>query len=250
MEGATALGRLIWQPATIREIVPVSARAKTIVFDVEEWPGHRAGQHVDIRLTAEDGYQAARSYSIASPPESANIAITVEAIEDGEVSPYLTSDAAPGDRIDVRGPIGGYFIWETMLGGPLLLVGGGSGVVPLLAMIRHRLAVGNDTPVRLLYSARSADDVIYVDELTMLNASEQGIEVIYTYTRLPPPGWAGFDRRIDADILHAVSWPLTSHPRIYVCGPTSFVETAATALVALGHDHSQVKTERFGPSSV
>jgi ferredoxin-NADP reductase len=244
------LGRLIWQAATVVDVVPASARATSIVLDIHDWPEHRAGQHLDVRLTAEDGYQAVRSYSIASPPEVERIEIAVEAIEDGEVSPYLVEDVLPGDQVEVRGPIGGYFVWESTLGGPLLLVAGGSGVVPLLAMIRHRIASGSDAPVRLLYSARSVDDVIYRDELAAIGAERDGIEIIHTYTRVPPPGWDGYARRVDAAMLAEVGWPPTEQPRIYVCGPTSFVESAAAALVELGHDASRVKTERFGPSGV
>jgi ferredoxin-NADP reductase len=242
------LGRLTWQVGEVVDVRPENYRVKDLTLVVPGWPGHRPGQHVDVRLTAEDGYQAVRSYSIASPSGAERISITVEAIEDGEVSPYLVEDVRPGDRIEVRGPVGGYFVWESTLGGPLLLVAGGSGIVPLMAMIRHRLATGSDIPVRLLYSVRSAEDVIYRDQLTEIAASQNGIDVIYTYTRVPPTGWDGYRRRVDKAMLDGVSWPSDGHPLVYVCGPTSFVEGAAAALVGLGHDGSLVKTERFGPS--
>jgi ferredoxin-NADP reductase len=211
--------------------------------------GHRAGQHVDVRLTAEDGYQAERSYSIASPPEEApRVTLTVERLDDGEVSPYLTNELRAGDKLELRGPIGGYFVWEAHLGGPLLLVAGGSGIVPLMAMLRHRAAVGSTIPTRLLYSSRSSDDVIYRDELERLVKSSTLLEVVQTLTRVQPPGWTGYARRIDTQMLREVAWPLDQRPLMFICGPTPFVETAATSLVALGHDPARIKTERFGPT--
>jgi ferredoxin-NADP reductase len=213
------------------------------------WPGHRPGQHVDVRLTAEDGYQAERSYSIASPPEDApRVKITVERLDDGEVSPYLVDEVRAGDHVELRGPIGGYFVWESRIGGPLLLVGGGSGIVPLMAMIRHRRAVGSTVPTRLLYSSRSQEEAIYREELQGLTSRDAGLNVIYTLTRTRPPGWTGYGRRIDGDLLREVAWPARDRPITYVCGPTQFVETAATGLVALGYDPARVKTERFGPT--
>jgi ferredoxin-NADP reductase len=217
------------------------------VLDVRDWPGHLAGQHVDVRLTAEDGYQAQRSYSIASPPESAELELTVERIDDGEVSPYLTEEARPGDRFELRGPIGGYFAWHVSSGGPLLLVAGGAGLVPLMAMLRHRQAADDGTDARLLLSARTLDDVLYRDELDRL--AGDGERVHLTLTRGPaPPGWRGWTRRIDRDMLAAVGPEPAARPRTYVCGPTPFVEEAARLLVAAGYEPGSVRTERFGPS--
>ena len=204
---------------------------------------------MDVRLTAEDGYQAERSYSIASPPEEApHVTLTVERIDDGEVSPYLTEDLRVGDKLELRGPIGGYFVWEAHLGGPLLLAAGGSGIVPLMAMIRHRAARGSTVPIRLLYSSRSLEDVIYRDELDQLMKSSATLEVLQTLTRAQPPGWTGYARRIDTHMLREVAWPLDQHPLMFICGPTPFVETAAASLVALGHEPARIKTERFGPT--
>jgi ferredoxin-NADP reductase len=219
---------------------------RTLVLDVPGWTGHRAGQHLDVRLTAEDGYRAQRSYSIASAPEEAAVAITVERLEDGEVSPYLVGELREGDELELRGPIGGYFVWEADLGGPLLLVAGGSGIVPLMAMLRHRAASGSDAPARLLYSARSYDDVIYRDELEELAARGDGLEVFQTLTRSQPPGWSGYGRRIDDGLLREAAWPADERPRVFVCGPTSFVEAAAAGLVRLGYAPETVRTERFG----
>jgi len=211
--------------------------------------GHRAGQHVDVRLTAQDGYQAERSYSIASPPEEEpRVTLTVERLDDGEVSPYLTGELRVGDKLELRGPIGGYFVWEAQMGGPLLLVAGGSGIVPLMAMLRHRTAVGSTVATRLLYSSRSSEDVIYRDELDRLVKSSTMLEIVHTLTRVQPPGWTGYHRRIDTDMLREVAWPLDQHPLAFICGPTPFVETAATGLVTLGHEPARIKTERFGPT--
>jgi len=223
------------------ELVEETARVKTIVLDLPEWPGHRAGQHVDVRLTAEDGYQAQRSYSIASAPEDDHLELTVERLDDGEVSPYLVDELRAGDELELRGPIGGYFVWEESLGGPLLLVGGGSGVVPLRAVVRHHAATESSVPVRLLYSARALDDVIYHDELARV-----GVDVRFTLTREWPEGWSGYRGRIDAELLGEVAWPPGERPLVYVCGPTGFVELAAGVLVELGHDPGRIRTERFG----
>jgi ferredoxin-NADP reductase len=220
---------------------------RSIVLDVPGWPGHRPGQHVDVRLTAEDGYQAQRSYSIASAPDDRRVTLTVERIEDGEVSPFLVDELRAGDRFELRGPIGGYFVWEAGTGGPLLLVAGGSGVVPLMAMTRHRAATGDRTPARLLYSARSLEDVIYREELGELSARGDGLEVVYTLTRECPSGWTGFERRADADLLAEAGFAERG-ALAYVCGPTGFVETVASALVALGHEPGRIRTERFGPT--
>jgi ferredoxin-NADP reductase len=215
---------------------------KTIVLDVPDWPGHRAGQHLDVRLTAEDGYRAEREYSIASAPGEP-VAITVERLDDGEVSPYLTDELRPGDALELRGPVGGYFVWGPEDGGPLLLVAGGSGIVPLRAMLRHRRRGESDVPVRLLYSSRSFEDVIYRDEL---DEPAAGVEVFHTLTREQPPGWKGYTRRVDSALLREVAWPAEQDPLAFVCGPTSFVETVASGLVDLGYAAERVKTERFG----
>jgi ferredoxin-NADP reductase len=239
---AAVLGRLTWQVATVEEVVDETPRVRTIVLDVPDWPGHRAGQHLDVRLTAEDGYRAEREYSIASAPGEP-VAITVERLDDGEVSPYLTEELRPGDGLELRGPIGGYFVWDADDGSPLLLVAGGSGVVPLRAMLRHRQRSGSDVPARLLYSSRTLEDVIYRTEL---DQPESGLEVVQTLTRAQPAEWAGYARRVDQDMLREVAWPADESPRAFVCGPTSFVETVADALVSLGYPPPRVKTERFG----
>jgi len=246
MEGAALLGRLTWQLADVVDIVPETARVKTLALDVAAWPGHRAGQHVDVRLTAEDGYQAERSYSIASAPNGARVELTVERLDDGEVSPYLTEELHAGDRLELRGPVGGYFVWEPAVGGPVLLIGGGSGVVPLMAMIRERAATGSNVDMRLLLSSRTAEDVIYRDELERLAAA--GLTVTHTLTRSTPAGWTGYTRRVDAEMLAEVGPGTDDRPHIYVCGPTPFVEAVATALVSLGHQPDRIKTERFGPT--
>jgi ferredoxin-NADP reductase len=223
-------------------VVDETPRVRTIVLDVPDWPGHWAGQHLDVRLTAEDGYQAAREYSIASA-RGEPVAITVERLDDGEVSPYLTLELRVGDAVEVRGPVGGYFVWEPEDGGPLLLVAGGSGIVPLRAMLRQRRRSGSDVPVRLLYSSRSLEDVIYRAEL---DEPADGVEVIHTLTRAQPAEWTGYSRRVDAALLAEVAWPAEDDPLTYVCGPTSFVETVAAGLVELGYTPERVKTERFG----
>jgi ferredoxin-NADP reductase len=226
-----------------------TARAKTLVLEVPDWPGHLAGQHVDVRLTAPDGYQAQRSYSIASAPDdSAQIAITVERIEDGEVSPYLGDVLAIGDQLELRGPIGGYFAWTTEIGGPLLLVAGGSGICPLMAVLRHRAARGSSVPTRLLYSSRSLEDVIYRDELDRMAARSNGFELFHTLTRSRPADWTGFARRVDRDMLASVGWSPEQRPLCMVCGPTPLVETVASTLVDLGNPPDRIKTERFGPT--
>jgi ferredoxin-NADP reductase len=242
VERATVLGRLTWLAATVAEIRSETPRVKTLVFDVPGWPGHRAGQHLDVRLTAEDGYQAQRSYSIAASAPG-QLELAVERIDDGEVSPYLTGDAAPGDQLELRGPVGGYFVWDPDPGGPALLVAGGSGFVPLRSMIRQRAANGDDVPTRLLYSARTWDDVIYREEL---ERPAPGLDVVYTLTREQPDGWTGYARRVDVELLAEVAPDDTALS--FVCGPTPFVETVAQALVDLGHDPLRIKTERFGPT--
>jgi ferredoxin-NADP reductase len=240
--GTEVLRRLTWAVATVEEVVDETPRVRTIVLDVPDWPGHRAGQHLDVRLTAEDGYRAEREYSIASAPGEP-VAITVERLEDGEVSPYLTEELRAGDGLELRGPIGGYFVWDGDDGAPLLLLAGGSGVVPLRAMLRHRERSGSQVPARLLYSARTLDDVIYRGEL---DEAADGVQIVYTLTREQPRGWSGYARRVDPELLSEVAWPPEHEPRAFVCGPTSFVETVARGLVELGYPPGRVKTERFG----
>ena len=248
---------IAWRLATVADIVQETSRTRTLVLDVPGWPGHRAGQHVDVRVTAEDGYQAQRSYSIASPPENSRLALTIERLDDGEVSPYLTDLLRVGDRLEFRGPIGGYFVWDVTPGGqPLLLVAGGSGIVPLMAMLRHRAAATaadtraqHNVPARLLYSSPRWNEVIYRDELARLAQDDETLEVTLTLTREQPQGWTGFRRRIDRLMLAEIAWPPGERPHVFVCGPTPLVESVASALVDLGHDPTLVKTERFGPTS-
>jgi ferredoxin-NADP reductase len=250
MAGAAVLERLapiVWRDATVRDVIAETPRARTLVLDVPGWPGHAAGQHVDVRLTAEDGYQATRSYSIGSAPEDGRLEITVELFEDGEVSPYLVEEARAGDGFEVRGPVGGHFTWSVERGGPLLLVGGGSGVVPLMAMLRHHAARDSDVDARLLVSARAFELVLYRDELQGLGERD-GVDVQITLTRTRPSGWAGHDRRVDAEMLAAVGPPPAAAPHVYVCGPTAFVERAADLLVGLGHAPGAIHAERFGPT--
>jgi ferredoxin-NADP reductase len=246
MARAALSGRLTWQLAEVVDVLTETARVKTIAFDVADWAGHRAGQHVDIRLTAEDGYQAERSYSIASAPNGTRLDLTVVRIADGEVSPYLADELKPGDRIELRGPVGGYFVWEPPQGGPLLLVAGGSGIAPLMAMIRLRAAAGSDVDTRLLFSSRGWDDIVYRDELDRLNGN--GLTVVHTLTSSQPPGWTGYARLVDAEMLAEVGPSPGERPRVYVCGPTPFAEAVTEALVHLGHDPQGIKTERFGPT--
>jgi ferredoxin-NADP reductase len=247
---AAVLGRLSpihWQLAEVAELVDETPRVKTLVLEIPDWPGHRAGQHVDVRLTAEDGYQAQRSYSIASAPENERLEITVERLDDGEVSPYLAEELVVGDKLELRGPIGGYFVWEAGQGGPLLLVAGGSGVVPLMAMLRHRAATGEKTPARLLYSSRTFEEIIYRDELDRLSAADPALEVEYALTREQPEGWRGYARRVDEEILLETAYP-NGEGVAFVCGPTRFVETVADGLLAVGYAPERVRTERFGPT--
>jgi ferredoxin-NADP reductase len=242
------LGRLSWRLGRVVETVSETPRTRSLVIDIPGWDGHRAGQHVDVRLTAEDGYQAQRSYSIASAPEEKRLMLTVERLDDGEVSPYLVDELRVGDQLELRGPIGGYFTWEVQSGGPLFLVAGGSGIVPLMAMIRHRTAARSDVPTRLLYSSRSQEDIIYPDELHALPASGASLEVIHTLTRAQPPGWSGYGRRIDREMLDDVAWPVSERPLIFICGPTRLVESVANTLLEIGNEPARIKTERFGPT--
>ena len=245
MAGAALPGRLNWQLGTVAELVDETARTKSIVLDVPQSRGHHAGQHVDVRLTAEDGYEAQRSYSIASSPEDTHLELTVERLDDGEVSPYLVDVLRPGDELELRGPIGGYFVWEAPGDAPLLLLAGGSGVVPFRSMVRHRMAAGSTVPLRLLYSSRSLREVIYRDEL---QGADDGVDVELVLTREWPDDWSGHRGRIDQKLLHELAWPPDEHPAIFICGPNSFVEVMAAGLVQDGHDPRHIKTERFGPS--
>jgi ferredoxin-NADP reductase len=240
---------LEWQIATVEAIYQETPRAKTFTLSLPNWIRHKPGQHYDVRLMAPDGYQAQRSYSIASQPERTDeIDLTVERIEDGEVSTYMHDVLVVGDQIEVRGPIGGYFVWEASMTAPLLLVAGGSGVVPLMAMIRHRAAAGSTIPVRLLYSSRTAEDVIYADELDRLQDARDGLEIFHTFTRKKPVGWAGYARRIDVPMLSEISGPLGDKAQAYVCGPTLLVEAAANGLLRIGLAPDRIRTERFGPT--
>ena len=242
MAGAALLRGLTWQIARVTAVIDETPRVRTLVLDIPGWPGHRAGQHLEVRLTAEDGYRAERQYSISAAPGEP-VAITIERLEDGEVSPYLTQELRAGDLLELRGPIGGYFVWEPGDGGPLLLVAGGSGIAPLRAILHHRAQTGSQTAARLLYSSPSAEDVIFRPEL---EEPTEGVEVVHTFTRRPPDGWRGYRRRVDADLLRDVAWPTSEQPLAFVCGPTSFVETVAQGLVEIGYAPARIKTERFG----
>jgi ferredoxin-NADP reductase len=246
--GTAVLRRLIWTVAEVVDRVDETARVRSLTFDVPGWTGHLPGQHIDVRLTAEDGYQAQRSYSIATPPDASRVTITVERLDDGEVSPYLTDVLVIGDRVELRGPIGGYFVWEPDRGGPLLLVAGGSGIAPLMAMLRARLQAGSDVPVRMLLSWRSGEDVIYADELDAIVRDATGVEITHTFTRSAPAGWMGRTGRLDRDALAGLAFVPSERPLAYVCGPTGLVEAIASALVELGHDPARILTERFGPT--
>ena len=245
MARAALPGRLIWQLARVVDTVVETPTTKTLVLEVPEWPGHGAGQHVDVRLTAPDGYQAQRSYSIASAPEHPHLELTVETIDDGEVSPYLTGELRIDDELELRGPIGGYFVWREELGGPLQLVAGGSGVVPLRAMLAHRAAVASTVPTRLLYSARTLEDVIYREELTRANG---GVRFDLALTRAWPADWAGLTGRVDAETIRRVTFEAHERPWVYICGPTGFVESVSASMVDAGHPADRIKTERFGPT--
>jgi ferredoxin-NADP reductase len=245
--GLTSRAPLAWRVATVRAVVAETARARTLVLDVPGWAGHRAGQHVDVRLTAEDGYQAQRSYSIASAPEQDALELTVELVEDGEVSPYLVQELREGDAFELRGPIGGHFAWSVADGGPLLLVAGGSGLVPLMAMLRHRAIQASEVPAHVLISVRGAADRLYAPELEALEP-RAGLRLAWTYTRTAPDGWDGWTRRVDAEMLRALGPGPDARPRAYVCGPTPFVEHVTGLLVETGHDPRSIHAERFGPT--
>jgi ferredoxin-NADP reductase len=249
MAGTAVLGRLTWRVSTVTSVREETATARTIALNVPGWPGHRAGQHVDVRLTAADGYSAQRSYSIASAPDGDRIELTVQRLADGEVSPYLGQVLAAGDLLELRGPIGGWFVWEPDLDpAPVLLVAGGSGVVPLMAMIRTRAATGTHAPFRLVYSVRGPDDALYAAELAERQRGDDGLHVDYVYTRTAPAGWPVPPGRIGAGALSAPGWTPDRHAAVFICGPTGFVETAANLLVNAGHAPRTIKTERFGPS--
>ena len=240
--------RLAWQRATVQQLIQETPDVKSLVLDVPGWAGHQAGQHLDVRLTAADGYQAERSYSIASAPAEPQVTLTVERLEDGEVSPYLTDELRPGDALELRGPIGGWFTWQPEEGGPLLLVAGGSGIAPLMAMVRQRADVQSPVPVCLLYSSRGYEEIIYRQELDRRAADDMDLQLFYTLTRSQPPGWAGYARRIDRAMLEEVAWAPAEHPLIFICGPTPLVESVATTCVELGYPPERIKTERFGPT--
>ena len=248
MARAAVLRRLTWAIAEVVDIRDETPSVKSLSFDVPEWTGHLPGQHIDVRLTAEDGYRAQRSYSIATPEDGSRVTITVERLEDGEVSSYLTGVLVAGDQVELRGPIGGYFVWEPDRGGPLCLIGGGSGIVPLMAMLRARIAAGSDVPVRMLCSWRTAEDVIYADELAGIAHDADGVTITHTLTRSAPDGWAGGRGRFDRDAIGRLAWSAEMEPFTYICGPTGFVEAVASVLVELGHDPARVLTERFGPT--
>jgi ferredoxin-NADP reductase len=248
-DAATAPGRrLEWQVAEVRDIVIETPRVKSLLLQVTGWPGHLPGQHVDIRLTAEDGYQAQRSYSIASAPENELLTLTVERVVGGEVSPYLVDELRPGDKFELRGPIGRYFVWTVATRGSLYLVAGGSGIVPLVAMLRHRERRKVHVPTGLLYSSRSLEDVIYREELDAMAQHDRNLHIAHTLTRKQPDGWLGRRGRIDKAMLIEAPFPLANKPNIFVCGPTPFVEHVSNLLVELGHDALAIKTERFGPT--
>ncbi len=244
MARAAVQRRLTWQVATVDKVTDETPQVRTLTLGVPGWPGHLAGQHLDVRLTAEDGYQAEREYSVASAPGEP-VAITVERLDDGEVSPYLTEELRNGDQIEVRGPVGGYFAWRPEDGGPLLLIAGGSGVVPLRAMLRNRQHAASSVPARLIYSARTQQDIIYAAELMQLQQGD-GVDIVVTLTREQPPGWDGRTGRVDADLLRQLAWPARQQPLAYVCGPTAFAEAVSATLVGLGYPPQRVKIERFG----
>jgi ferredoxin-NADP reductase len=248
MARAAVLRRLTWQSATIAEIRVETDSARTIALDLPGWPGHLAGQHVDIRLTAENGYSAQRSYSVASAPGNDRLEVTVQRVPDGEVSGYLVDVAQPGDTVEVRGPVGGYFTWEPSAKDPVLLLAGGSGIVPLMSMIRARAEAKSRVPFRLIYSARGPAEAIYADELRRRVRDDAGLDVAYAYTRMVPEGWPRPPGRLDARLLTEAGWPADLEPAAFVCGPTGFVEAVANLLVAQGNDPTRVKTERFGPT--
>lgn len=248
MAGAAVLGRLEWRVCKVVHLITETPTVRSLALECPGWPGHLPGQHVDVRLTAEDGYQAERSYSIATPLHGERITLTIQRLPDGEVSPYLCDELMAGDELELRGPIGGYFVWEPEDAVRLLLVGGGSGIVPLMAMLRKKMQARSASPVRLLLSARSLDDMIYRQELERIAASASGVEVFRTLTRSHPADWQGYMRRVDREMLAEIAWSPSDDPLAYVCGPTAFVEAVADILVSLGYPPDCVRTERFGPT--
>ncbi|PZS33100.1 MAG: oxidoreductase [Pseudonocardiales bacterium] len=248
VSGRLVGGRLTWRGARLVERRDETPNARTLVFEVPAWPGHLVGQHVDVRLTAEDGYQAVRNYSLAAPSDADLVALTVQRVPDGEVSPYLTEGLSIGDSVELRGPLGGWFVWRPTERDPVLLVAGGSGIVPLMAMVRARRSAGSRVPFRLVYSVRTPQDTCYADELRVPRAGDGGLDVSYLFTRTAPDGVARAAARIGLADVNSGGWPAEFEPNCFVCGPTGFVETVADILVALGHDARRVKTERFGPS--
>jgi ferredoxin-NADP reductase len=246
--GTALRGRLTWAIAEVVDLADETPRVRSLTIDVPGWPGHLPGQHIDVRLTADDGYQAQRSYSIATPEDGSRVTITVERLKDGEVSTYLTDVLVVGDRLELRGPIGGYFVWEPGRGGPLCLIAGGSGIVPLMAMLRARVGAGSNVPVRVLCSWRSTDDIIYADEMATIARGADGISIEHTLTRSAPDGWTGGRGRFDRASLSRLVYSPELHPLTYICGPTGFVEAVASDLVGLGYDATRVLTERFGPT--
>jgi ferredoxin-NADP reductase len=240
--------RLEWRLAEVRDVVTETYRVKSLILSIPHWQGHAPGQHVDLRLTAESGYQAQRSYSIASAPEDQLLSLTVERVDDGEVSPFLVDDVRAGDQLELRGPIGGHFVWTATMGGPLCLIAGGSGITPLMAMLRHRHRLATRTPALLIYSSRTWQDVIYQDELEGLQRSDRGLRIVHTLTREQPKDWIGHRRRIDRALLAETAFPAAQAPAIYVCGPSAFVEHVSGLLLELGFDPLSILTERFGPS--
>jgi ferredoxin-NADP reductase len=245
---ASPTKRLEWQFALVRDVVVETRRAKSLMLLPASWPGHLPGQHVDVRLTAEDGYQAQRSYSIASPPEDELLALTVERVKDGEVSPYLLDELRVGDQLELRGPIGGYFVWTASARQPVYLLAGGTGITPLMSILRHRDRLPSRPPALLIYSARSWEDIVYRDELEAMMRRDSSFRLVYALTRQQPKDWTGHRGRINKGLLSANWFPPAHNPTIYICGPTTFVETAASLLVELGFDPLSIKTERFGPS--
>jgi len=247
MAGTEVLGRVTWRTGKVVALLDETLTARTIVIVVPDWPGHVAGQHIDVRLTAPDGYSAVRSYAIASAPSpDVRIEITVDRLPNGEVSPYLTQQVMVGDELELRGPIGRWFVWRPEQVGPVQLVAGGSGIVPLMAMIRSRTSAGSTVPFRLLYSLREPGAIFYRHELQTLSSQGDSVVVTYAYTRVTPKDWPRPAGRIDAELITSGTWPSSLRPSSYVCGPTSFVESATDLLIAAGHDRERIRTERFG----
>ena len=248
MARTAVLGRLTWRAATVAAVHDETATARTLAFEVEDWPGHSAGQHVDVRVTAADGYSTVRSYSIANAPQANRVELTVEELPDGEVSPYLAQVISVGDSVEIRGPVGGWFVWRPQQSEQVQLIAGGSGVVPLMCMLRTRAAAGSTAPFRLLYSVRRPDAILYADEFRHRATADTGLTVRYAYTREVPAGWTEPPHRVNAATIAAETWPPDLAPTCYVCGPTAFVEAVANLLIAARHDASHIRTERFGPT--